>query len=315
MRKNNEQDLPKVAMLLDIDHFYGESEGRLGPIIIFLCIGLAPVLLYLYFGLYYFVPLWLFIQFNIIWFIRWAMIIPGDEKTRLANFKKQLNDVYAAMYELLRIRMIHPDGCIEYLNGEVAYMVVTYNATSSDDVKRSMQIRKFQSIMLDDRSYDINVQNITTMDALENRYEKVQFFTDAEVAQDFIDIIDHNINIVQTSSLLTRTIYYIKGRRSDWKIMSESIDAAINSNHAKVFKSVYKVTSKDEIEKILSRDVYGVVRFDDMIMKKYCTKEYHKSHVICYDDVDTTNSIEEIREDEGFHILFREEEIDESSNT
>lgn len=302
-------------MLLDIDHFYGESEGRLGPIIIFLCIGLAPVLLYLYFGLYYFIPLWLFVSFNIIWFIRWAMIIPGDEKTRLANFKKQLNDVYAAMYELLRIRMIHPDGCIEYLNGEVAYMVVTYNATSSDDVKRSMQIRKFQSIMLDDRSYDINIQNITTMDALENRYEKVQFFTDAEAAQDFIDIIDHNINIVQTSSLLTRTIYYIKGRRSDWKTMSESIDAAINSNHAKVFKSVYKVTRKDEIEKILSRDVYGVVRFDDMIMKKYCTKEYHKSHVICYDDVGTTNSIEEIKEDEGFHVLFREEEIDESNNT
>ena len=35
----------KVSMLLDIDNFYGEHEGRLGPTLKFLLIGGAPLLI------------------------------------------------------------------------------------------------------------------------------------------------------------------------------------------------------------------------------------------------------------------------------
>jgi len=40
----------KVSMLLDIDNFYGEHEGRLGPTLKFLLIGGAPLLLWVYTG-------------------------------------------------------------------------------------------------------------------------------------------------------------------------------------------------------------------------------------------------------------------------
>ena len=48
----------KVSMLLDIDNFYGEHEGRLGPTLKFLLIGGAPLLLWVYTG--FLIPAFLF---------------------------------------------------------------------------------------------------------------------------------------------------------------------------------------------------------------------------------------------------------------
>ena len=112
----------KVSMLLDIDNFYGEHEGRLGPTLKFLLIGGAPILLWVYTG--FIVPAFLFFPFWVVWLIRVGLITLGRERDRLVQFRKQINDEYASIYELLNIKTIHQDGCIEYVNGMVAYAVV-----------------------------------------------------------------------------------------------------------------------------------------------------------------------------------------------
>lgn len=304
--RRDDKELPKVAMLLDIEHFYGESEGRLGPTIIFLCIGFAPLLLYGYYTLYLLIPIWLFLPIWLFYLLRCGLTILGDEKTRLNNFLKQLNDIFAAIYDMLRVKTIHEDGCVEYITGNISYFVVTYNGTSDDDVKRSILLKKFQNILVGDFSYDIGSQNITEINTLDRRYSNVKLFADEDSARDFIDIIDHNRNIVQRSSLLTRVVYEIKGRKSDWKLMRENIDSALNSSAVKAFKLAYLVSDKSEIEEIMARDIDGVISLEEMLRKKYCTKQYYGSYVAGYDDSEL--QIEESKEtiEEGFHIKYEE---------
>lgn len=305
MKKDDEQE-PKIAMLLDVDHFYGEAEGRLGPTLIFLCIGFAPLLLYGYYTLYLVIPLKFFLPVWLFYLLRCGLVILGDEKTRLKNFLKQMNDVFSAMYDILRIKTVHADGCIEYINGNIAYMVVAYNGTSDNDVKRSILIKKFQSLMIGDHSFDIAIQNITETRAMESRYSNVKLFADEDAARDFIDIIDHNRNIVKKSSLLTRTVYIIKGRRSEWKEMKANIEAALKSTSAKAFKVVYLVEDKQEIEEIMSKDVDGVINLEEMLRKKYCTNTFYGSFVAGYDDSEL--EVEETKDEleEGFHVRYEE---------
>lgn len=295
-------------MLLDVEHFYGEHEGRLGPMLIFLLIGFAPLLIYVYYSMWYIVPIQLFAVIWIIYFLRCAMIIPGDEKTRLENFKKQSNDIYASLYEMLKIKTIHPDGCIEFRNGRIAYIVIAYNGSTANEVNHSIVLRKFQSLLVGDHNYDIGVQNITDMEAMETRYSNVKLFVDPEAAKDFTAIIDHNRNIVRTSSLLTRIVYEIKGTRSEYKEMRDMIDSAIKSTYSRVFKTVYRVQDVEEIESILSRDIDGIIRFDELLRQKYCTKEYFKSKVLGYDDSEVAKPEEKaVTESNTFHVLYEED--------
>lgn len=65
----------KVSMLLDIDNFYGEHEGRLGPTLKFLLIGGAPLLLWVYTG--FLVPAFLFFPLWVVWLVRALASYPG----------------------------------------------------------------------------------------------------------------------------------------------------------------------------------------------------------------------------------------------
>lgn len=306
LEEEDEVVKPKVAMLLDIDHFYGESEGRMGPTLIFLAFVFGPVLLYAYFQLFliipvkYVVPVWLFHA------VRCWCIILGDEKSRLDEFVKKLDDVYENIHDMLRLKAIHNDNCIEYINGTIAYMVVAYNRTSDDNVHRSILVKKFQSQLIGEHDFDLFIQNIVDISSIENKYSQVKLFPDQEAARDYIDIMDHNREIVRNSTLLTRTIYLIKCRRSEWKETQESIEAALRSNYARAYKLVYLANSREEIEQILSRDTDGVINLNDMLRQKYCTKDYHGSYVAGYDDSEVADKEDTEKEDSTFHTTFEE---------
>jgi hypothetical protein len=269
-----------INMLLDVDNYYGEHEGRLAPVLIFLSVAATPVLLYAYLSF----PISAKIFFPIygVFVIRMALIIIGRERERLVHFKKQLYDVYSSIYELLNIKTIHDDGCVEYVNGKVGYMLVVVNGTVLDDIQRSQMVMEFLTLLGSDYDMDVLVQNITETKALENRYKGVKLFSSPEAAQDFVDIIDHNRKIVYASSLLTRTIFFVKGAKSQWKDIKKNLDMAKFSQQAKAFKEVH-IADKDEVVEILSRDVNGTVDLDVMLQKKYATGEYFGSHVVGYD--------------------------------
>lgn len=289
----------KVSMLLDIDNFYGEHEGRLAPTIKFLVIGAAPLLLWVYTG--FVVPSWLFWPLFVIWVVRVGLITLGREKERLEQFRKTIYDDYASIYELLRLKTIHPDGCMEYVDGKVAYAVQAVNGTTYDSLARSQQIRDFLSLFGDDYDVDVYIQNITDLRSLEERYNNVKFFVDPEAARDFIDIIDHNRNVVYSQSRLTRTVFVVKGRKNDWTEIRDNCKMAIYSAAAKAFKEV-RICDRDDIQRVLNDDIRGVVDLDDLLQRKYATHQYYDSKVVYFDEAPDNEKHEDHEEERGFMV-------------
>ena len=271
---------PTIEMLLDPDNFAGEPGGRFGPILIFFLVAFGPGLIYAYFfwGL---IPWAIVIPIYVIWVIRAAMITLGREKERVAQFKKQLNDEFASMYGLVSIKTLHPDGCCEYIGNKVAYFIVTTNKTSYDSIIWSQQVMDFLKMLNSEHDVDIYVQNITEVRALENRYKNVKIFADRDVAKDFLDIIDHNRSQVYSNSLLTRTIYVVRGYRNDWEAIKTLCNTAVHSNVARVFKDVH-IANDVEVNEILSRDVNGLINLPELMQNKYCTHQYYGSKVVSY---------------------------------
>lgn len=287
----------KVSMLLDIDNFYGEHEGRLGPTLKFLVIGGAPIVLWVYTG--FLIPSYLFFPLWVIWLIRVGLLTLGREQERLVQFRKQINDEYASTYELLNIKTIHPDGCIEYVNGTVAYMVIAINGTTYDPTSRAQMIHGFMSLFGNDYDVDIYVQNITDMRSLEERYNNVKLFVDEDAAKDFIDIIDHNRQVVYSQSLLTRTVFVVKGRKSEWTDVRDNCKMAVYSAPAKAFKEV-KIGLREDVQDVLNTDIRGVVDLDSLLQKKYATHQYHGSRVLYFDDEPEEEDVDTIKEERGF---------------
>ena len=270
-----------INMLLNVDNFYGEHEGRLGPIIKFLAATATPVLLWVYMN--FPIPGFIFWPVFSVYFLRMLLVILGREKERLANFKNQMTDSFASIFELLRIKTIHPDGCIEYIDGRVGYMLVCYNGTANDKIARSNQVKEFTNLITGGFDLDILVQNITEVKGLEERYKNVKLFVEPEAARDFLDIIDHNRKIVYSSSLLTRTVFVVKGTRSDWKEIHENFETGLHSNCAKAFKFCM-IADKPTAEEVFSRDTDTVINFEDLLQRKYSTHEYYGSKVLHFDD-------------------------------
>lgn len=289
----------KVSMLLDIDNFYGEHEGRLGPTLKFLLIGGAPLLLWVYTG--FLIPPFLFFPLWVVWLVRVGLITLGRERDRLVQFRKQLNDEYASIYELLRIKTIHPDGCIEYVDGMVAYAVVAVNGTTYNATARAQQIHDFMSLFGNDYDVDVYVQNITDMKSLEERYNDVKLFVDSDAAKDFIDIIDHNRKVVYSQSRLTRIVFVVKGRKSYWTDIRDNCKMAIYSGPAKAFKEV-KIAVRDDIQEVLNTDIRGVVDLDSLLQKKYATHQYFGSKVLYFDEKPEEDEGQVVSEERGFMV-------------
>ena len=315
--KNIYDDDKTIDMLLDVDHYYGEHEGSMGNKIIYLLVAGIPLVLYIYFGLFYVIPTAVFIPIWFVYAIRMALLIIGDESTRLKYFRKMIHDVFSSLYDILRITRVHEDGLIEYLGGTVTYLVVAYNGNDEDRMRHAATMAKFIESCAGDRDYDIYIQNIVETQSLRERYKNVKLFGDIQAAQDFVDIIDYNSQMVEENSTLQKIVFAFKGSKSDWKEMKMSIDGAIHSKSSKCFKTVYRVTDKDECEEIMSRDLDGIISISEIMRKKYCTNNYFGSKVLCYDDNKTqtkSNTHRPVRQKEtnktntgNFHVMFKGE--------
>ena len=299
---DEENEKYTINMLLDPENYTGEHEGRLGPLLIFLGVAAAPALLYmwLFYGL---LPLWLVLPVYIIYVIRIAFITLGREKERLAEYKKQLNDDYASMYDLVSIKTLHPDGCCEYIGNKVAYFVVTTNKTSYNDVVWAAEVMEFLKILSTKYEVDIYVQNITEVKSLDNRYKGVKLFKDNSVAKDFMDIVDNNRSQVYQQSLLTRTVWVVRGPRSDWEEIKKACNQAIYSSYARIFKTVH-LANDEEVNEILSRDVNGLINLPEVMQAKYKTQQYFGSKVLAFDNADvkeeTTQEHNQTKVTKGF---------------
>lgn len=298
MAKKWDNDKPKIQMLLDIENIFGESTRGLGKFVLTLLVALAPPLVIGYTAIYMFVPWQILVVVCLIWAVRAAMLILGDERARVKNFKRVRDDAFAATKDMMRVRTIHPNGCVEYVTGNVMFFIVTYNDSSKNVVNKSKQINRFINLAVGKQPFDIYVQNITETDQLDSKYGNVTLFSDSEAAEAFMEIIDFNRAAVANSSTLTRNIICVKGAKYQWKQMLAGIESALESEASRVFRTAYLVTKEEEIENIMSRDVDGNVDIVEMMQKKYYTGQMYGSKVISYDFKDLRKAEAKRKEEE-----------------
>lgn len=298
-----EQEKPEsVNMLLDTEHFYGESHRRLAPIIITLCVAGAPLLLYA--GvLIAIVPFWIFAILEVIWAVRWVMLILGEENKRLAAYKRRCFDAYAPMYALLNVKYIHKDGLIEYMDGRVKYLVICENGNRVDDIARAQMVRQLLITLTSVFSLDVHIQNFDVGEVLAMRYNNLKLFKDKAAMRDCLSLLMKNIELANTESFLTRTIFAVKGRRNEFKRMKQTIEKAISSEDARAFKSI-RLATEEEAKSIISEDLDSNIDYEAMLTNKYNDENYYTNRVISYDkDLDFSEDIkEDYEEGEGFII-------------
>lgn len=275
--------IKKIGMLLDINNLYGEHEGRLAPWLYALLIGLCPTMVYVYFNLFYIIPIWLWIPFTVVLLIRMIMIFPGNEKYRKEIFKRQLHDAYMSSADLMKIKVIHPDGCVEFLNGNIMYIVSAFNGTSEDDVLSTVQLRKFLEAAFMGLVYDIHIHNINDSQSLRDYYAKAGQFGHNESAANFVKMIDHTIQLTVDTSTIQQTLYVVHGFKSDWKVIKTRLDSVLQSNVARRYKTVYRVREADEINAIFNRDSDTIINIEALMRKKYANEGYYNSKVLAYD--------------------------------
>lgn len=280
---DSENKKPTVGMLLDLNNLYGAHEGRLAPWMYALGISLGPTLIYVYFNLFYVIPLWIWIPFTIILLIRMIMIFPGCERYRKEIFRRQLHDSYMESASLMKVKIIHPDGCIEFLNGTVMYLVSAFNGTADDDVLSTVQLRKFLEAAFQGFNYDVHLHNINDSQALRDYYAQAGQFGHNESATNFVSMIDHSIQITQDTSTVQQTLFCVYGYKSDWKDIKTRIDSATSSNVARRYKTVYRVSDPDEISAIFNRNSDTIINIEELMRKKYANDAYFSSKVLAYD--------------------------------
>lgn len=291
-----DEDKPKIQMLLDIENIFGESTRGLGQTILALLLCALPLLLIGYTALYLYVPWQILVAICIVWSVRVLLVVVGREKERLVNFKKQRDDVYSLVDNMVNIRRIHPQGCVEYVNGTIAFFIVTYNDSSNDVKRKSKMIGRFLSLAVGKNPFNIYVQNITDTEQLDKMYDNVMLFAEEEAAGDFTEIIDYNRRMVSSCSTLTRNIICVRGSKYQWKEIYGNIQTALTSEAARVFRQCYLATDREEIESIISRDVNGYLDLEAMSQKKYYTGNKRGSKIISYDFEDLEKDEEEIKE-------------------
>lgn len=300
MARRQEDERPKIQMLLDIENIFGESTRGLGQLVLTLCLCLIPPAFIGYTALYLYIPWQILLVVCLVFAVRVVLVVMGHESQRVKNFKKQRDDVYSLTDDMVNIRRIHQQGCVEYVNGNIGFFIVTYNSSSNETLEKSKQIDRFINLAVGKHAFDIYVQNDVSTDHLDNKYNNVTLFGDDEAANAFMEIIDYNREVVRSSSTLTRNIIFVRGSKYQWKEIVNDIQTALTSESARVFRQCYLATDREEIENIISRDINGYIDLDKLLQRKYYTGNKHGSKIISYDfeDREDTDYIEETKQEE-----------------
>lgn len=272
-----------IGMLLDIEHLYGEHEGRLGPILMTLLLCLAAPMFYMYFGLFEYIPVWLFAPVAIALAIYIILLIPGRQPYRLKMYRRRLHDEYTTSADMMRIRQIREDGLVEYPGDKIFYAVCCYNGTVENELQRTKELRKFLNALVGDYVFDTYILNINSTEMLRQYYSKTHKFGKNDAGRNFVRIIDNTVELTSLESKVQCTVYCVHATLSEWKMLRTQIDSAIQSPAAKCFKLVYRINNPDDLQEIIDMDTDTNVNIDDLLRRRYQTGDYGASRVVAYD--------------------------------
>lgn len=277
------KDKETINTMLNIDNVFGDYEGHVLPIVITLLVAALPPIIWVFFFTRY-LPIWPFLVADAIITLRVGLILIGKEKEKMAFYLEQRADVYKSARDLIHIKMVTDDGIIEYDNGTVGMIVSGYLRDYLTDDKLSVDLETFMN-ELDGNGWDWDFYLHNTVGDIkcQDDLPKLKRYTDPEIIRDRIDFYEYQDKWHETHSGLYRVSFLIYGSNYMWKRLQSFISELITSAIADVFNEVY-ICKKDEIVELFSRDIFGYVDIENMLLQKYDNSNYNDSKVLWYDD-------------------------------
>ncbi len=274
-----EKEQTKINVLMNIDSYYGEHQGRLGPFLKFVGVSLIPVVIYLLFLIRFFSFKWLLI-FEVPFMIRMALLILGKENEKFAMYMAAKRGEYSNADDLTRIVQVTDDGLIEYEDNSVACIISGFTMTYFDEDELNIDLGKFVP-MIRKYNYDIYLHQVVNEYRLQDQVEKMSVYSDRELLRERIDMVVYQDKIMSENTTLYRISFLLKAPRYDWKQLKVDAENACKSTYAKVFKEIH-VCNKQECIDVISRDIGVYVELEKMLKKKYGNEEYYGSKVYYY---------------------------------
>lgn len=270
-----------INMLMNVNNYFGEHEKRLMPLIVFLLISAAPVLLYT-FVLQFYISLKVLCVFEVLWIARMALFILGKENEKLVQFEIEQNSIYATADSLIQISNVNPDGLIEYTTGQVAYIISGYFMDYVDEESLNIDIQNFLRQL---RGYDYDIYSHMVIDEYrcQNHFEGLKVYTEKEAVQQRMLFYQDQDEYASRNSEAFRISILVKGSRYAWKTMKVFLEKLVCSEYAECWKEI-ELCDEEMVNDIMSRDICMDVDVFDMLVRKYNNNNYEGSKVLFYGD-------------------------------
>lgn len=290
------KDKPKINMLLNIDNYFGDHQGRLGPILIYLVVVAAPFLLYVL-TLSQILPLKWVLIFEVIFAFRMALFILGRENEKLDVYLKSRDDEYANSIDLVRIKHIRQeDGLIEYANGNVAYIISAMITTYDNDDVMADNLQAFLD-ELSKYSFDIYLHNVVHEHELQEDLSYLKIYHNKRMMHERMQFIVDQDQYYTDNTKLYRINFLVKASKYSWKQLKEDLQALISTNVSKVFRHVY-LCDYAQVTSVMSRDICAYIDINELLTRKYGNDDYGNSEVLFYGE-EVPEMYTEIPEDVG----------------
>lgn len=290
-----QKDKDTINVLMNIDSYFGEHQGRMAPMMTFLFASAAPFIFYVFF-LTAFIPLKWILIFEVFWTGRMALFFIGHENEKLAQFKQQREDEYANADDLIRQSYIHEDGLIEYYNGTVAYIISAFTTTYFSDNGLSIDLEEFLS-KLKQYEYDIYGHLFYDEFRLQDNLEQMSVYTDKEMLKERIAFYILQDKYSEDHTMLYRINIVVRASKYDWKNLRETVTALVHSSYSDVFKECF-ICNRDQVSDVVSRDICAYVDMEEMLKNKHSNENYYGSKVLFYGD-DVPEEYKQTRDEAG----------------
>lgn len=277
------EDKRTINALMNVHNYFGEDTGRLGPVLVFLCISAAPVILYIVIAPYLsMVPWWLLLTFELLWVLRFALKILGKESEKLEQFETEEKSIYSTSDQIITASNVEEDGLIERIDGRVNYIITGYFMDYMDDDTLSRDIEKFM-IALRGYLYDIHSHLVVDELKLQSEFEKLKRYKDSDMIQERMLFYQDQDEYCSKNSELYKISFVVKASKYEWKQLRDNLQKIVKSDISKCWKTI-ALCDREQVNDVMSRDICTNVDIRNMMVQKYRNENYFGSKVLFYGD-------------------------------
>lgn len=301
----------KINMFAPIDNIFGTHEGRLGPVLIFLGVAVAPFLAYVFMFMLL-IPWQAFLVFEILWTIRFAFMILGKEKQKKREYKVSRRNQYESSKDLISIAHCYDEGMLEYENGRISIIITGFTRTYFNDNVYSNEMNEFLKL-LDEYTPDVYLHQVVHENNLQDTSERLRVYDDKIIMSQRMEIYMLNDEYVNANSKLWRFSFTVKAYKHNWKTTMSSLEAIVDSDIAKRVFFTLEIANKEEVSEIASRDICTYVSITDMLREKHANDDYDDSRVLYYGD-EIPEEYKEKEDDDSLRyrrVVYDEEKDDD----